>query len=516
MINTTGELPRNSVPPQCCCSLARQHKCLRLSQLLAQSFALRFGTFHALVSASPFRTPSSGGGIGGLALAVSLAHHEHPDFPIDTTLYEAHAEISTVGAGISVWPRTWRALQLLGLYSEMSKICVKPPSDIPRPGFLYRRADRPHDTFNYYQVMVPFGVATMHRADMLDVLHNSLPPSCTIQNNKRLMYYTEHKDSSSAALQLHFADGTTAETDVLIGADGIRSATRNTMYDIAHARDCSQECDRPSCPRCRAATPNWTGMVAYRYLIPTEQLREKNPEHQALSRTMSYNGKSKHLVTYPISHGRYINWIGFVTKPSEEGTTYPGKWVVNASKEEVIAHYADWESEVQELNECVDAPTCWAIHTLGSLPFSVSGNVALLGDAAHATETHLGAGAGQAIEDAYILGRLLTHPLATRTRIPDVLRIYESVRLPFANAVVQRSRKTGRLCEFIAPGYYDGVDLTNERDGLRELGEALYGQWTWQWEEHFDASWESAKEAIEKLVGDEGAVEKGNCAVNSW
>ena len=74
----------------------------------------------------------SGGGPGGLALAVSLAYHAHPDFPLDIQLYEAHAEIATVGAGISVWPRSWRAFQLMGLYNEMTKACVRPPSDVPR------------------------------------------------------------------------------------------------------------------------------------------------------------------------------------------------------------------------------------------------------------------------------------------------------------------------------------------------------------------------------------------------
>lgn len=136
------------------------------------------------------------------------------------------------------------------------------------------------------------GVATMHRADMMGVLYNSLPPSCELHTSKRLARYTELPPAPGAAagtVRLHFTDGSTADADVLVGADGIKSATRGAMYDLAHGRDCdcAPDCDRMGCPRCRAATPHWSGTVTYRYLIPTERLREKNPEHQALTRTMS-------------------------------------------------------------------------------------------------------------------------------------------------------------------------------------------------------------------------------------
>ena len=87
--------------------------------------------------------------------------------------------------------------------------------------------------------------------------------------------------------------------------------------------------------------------------------------------------------------------------PGGEGTPYPGKWVVDASKEEIIEQYAGWEQEVQVLNQvtivvsrtisrnqkkihlasqCVAPCTRWAIHTMDALPFSVDGHVALLGD----------------------------------------------------------------------------------------------------------------------------------------
>ena len=118
---------------------------------------------------------------------------------------------------------------------------------------------------------------------MVDVLVRHLPKTCSIHTSKRLVTYTEALNAQSGTVYtLHFADGSTAEADVLIGADGIKSKTRAAMYDLAHQRECSQDVRREECARCRHATPLWTGTVAYRYLIPAERMRQVNPMHTAL------------------------------------------------------------------------------------------------------------------------------------------------------------------------------------------------------------------------------------------
>ncbi|KAI0915573.1 hypothetical protein AcV5_003758 [Taiwanofungus camphoratus] len=390
----------------------------------------------------------------------------------------------------------------------MLQLLTETPPPMTGPGFVYRRADRLEDTYNYYTVMLPYGSSTMHRADMMDVLRRNLPASCSIHTSKRLDKYTEVTDERGivTAIELHFTDGSIVETDVLIGADGIKSATRATLYDIAHRKECSQEIDKHSCSRCAMATPKWSGTVAYRCLIPTEKLRQVNPEHQAFGFTLCYSGKGKHVVSYPVSHGSFINFIGFSTL-GKEGAAYEGKWVQEMPKEDLVKHYVGWEREVQEMLQCVEESSRWAIHMVISLPFSVSDRVALLGDAMHAMETHLGAGAGQSIEDAYILGRLLAHPLTTLSRVSEVLRIYQSIRLPFAHTIQQRARETGRMCEFNGPGYYGGEECHDERERLAELGEALYRQWKWQWEEPFDEQWELAEKAMGRFARADGQIE---------
>lgn len=150
------------------------------------------------------------------------------------------------------------------------------------------------------------GSTTMHRAEMVDVLVRNLPGSCSIHTSKKLVRYTEAvglSGPSTGAYVLHFKDGTTAEADVIIGADGINSKTRTAMYQYAHERDCTgaERVKAEECERCRRAVPKWTGTVAYRFLIPAEKMREVNPALRALQMkcpmsvsTISSNSMDRH------------------------------------------------------------------------------------------------------------------------------------------------------------------------------------------------------------------------------
>ena len=107
----------------------------------------------------------------------------------------------------------------------------------------------------------------------------------------------------------------------------------------------------------------------------------------------------QHVITYPISHGKYLNLVAFVTIPDAEGTTYPHKWVIDAKKEDVLSAYSGWEPEVDQMLsvrsrsfltgvvefiawwQCAEKPTIWAIHVIEDLPYSVHGRVAIMGDA---------------------------------------------------------------------------------------------------------------------------------------
>ncbi|KAI0749593.1 FAD/NAD-P-binding domain-containing protein [Daedaleopsis nitida] len=475
---------------------------------------------------SKFRIAICGGGIGGLTLAIALGRYASPASSIEVDIYEADSDIRTVGAGITAWPRTWGMMRDLGLYEDLSRIVVSEGSpgeikDTLKPVFVARKADQPSEGYQFCRVLAPTSSTTMHRGDMVDVFRRHIPPAYKIHTSKRLVKYSisepAHNDGEEPTfITMHFADGTTAEADVLVGADGIHSPIRVQMYQDVHNNECGRSSDEAisfeQCERCAVAKPSWTGVHAYRALIPADKLFALNPNHTTanVGALLSYSGKGAHIISYLISGGKYLNFVALCRTPDGEGTPYNDKWVADVPREELATRLAGWEPEVQQMVECIENPSRWAMHTVDKLPFAVSGNVTLLGDAKHAMGPTQGAGGGQAIEDAYILGRLLADPRISRSHIPAILRVYENVRLSYAKKVARRSWEVWRMYEFNAPGYYDGsrptgpdapaLDEKTKQELLR-LGDAIHGLWEWQWTETVDEQWAEAERGLRSVVG---------------
>ncbi|KAG8215970.1 hypothetical protein J3R82DRAFT_7952 [Butyriboletus roseoflavus] len=212
-------------------------------------------------------------------------------------------------------------------------------------------------------------------------------------------------------------------------------------------------------------------MTVYRWLIPPETLKKENPENVSLGNLISYHGKGRSCVTYPIANGTIINVVALISDPSLTGTHYEGHWICDANRDELVESFDNFEPDARTLVKLCEKPSKWALHVVKPLPFCVRKGVALIGDACHAMTPHFGAGAGQAIEDAFVLGRLIAHPLTTLSRIPKALHIYEEIRLPFARSLASLSLSTGWMHMFAAPGYYDG---TRREDDLDERGISAY------------------------------------------
>ena len=133
-------------------------------------------------------------------------------------------------------------------------------------------------------------------------------------------------------------------------------------------------------------------------------------------------------------------------------------------------------------------PDMWALFDMLPAPTYYAGNVVLLGDAAHASTPHQGAGAGQALEDAFILSVLLgDEKTRSAGEVPAAFRAYDAVRRPRSQKVVSTSRAAG------ATYALQGQAL----DNLELIGEELLQRYQWIWTEDMNAQADRAKSLLE-------------------
>jgi len=215
---------------------------------------------------------------------------------------------------------------------------------------------------------------------------------------------------------------------------------------------------------------------------------------------VQYLGKDAHILAYPVSRGTQINFVAFLSRHDQENTKFNAPWVMQAEKDEMSSLFRRWEPEVKALVDCVNMPLRWAIHTVRPLSTFAHGRVALMGDAAHAMAPTQGSGAGQAIEDAFILATVLGNPKTdgSSASIQRALKVYDLVRRPRALEVQERSRLNGQYFTLM----YRDIDFSSlQGEKLRmqlvELMETVKENWAWSWSTSPRDSYEEATNLME-------------------
>lgn len=237
----------------------------------------------SLSSSTPkFRVAICGAGIGGLVLAITIGQFAGRNIHID--LYEAHDTITATGAGISVTHRTTDVMRELGLFETISRVATKPSSSNYGP--RVRKSDVPMGGFEWFHLICKTYKpgTSIHRKDLIDILKQSIPSSCTIHLNKRL---TKYEKQSPGSLILYFTDGSTSTTDVLVGADGIHSSVRKTLFETIGSNTVD-----PSKIK-HYSDPSWTGTLVYRSIFLAEKLSKLDPNNVALKGFTIFCGKGK-------------------------------------------------------------------------------------------------------------------------------------------------------------------------------------------------------------------------------
>ena len=247
----------------------------------------------------------------------------------------------------------------------------------------------------------------MHRADLVDMLANALPAG-TVHTGHRCTGF----EQDGGIARVSFANGSSAEADLVIAADGIHSELRPAVH--------------PS------SEPVFSGSVAYRGLVP----RERVP-HWPTDRWQMWLGKGRHFLAFPVRGGRLINYVGFV--PTDE--EMKESWSAPGDPDVLRQAFAGWDPRIRQLLQEVEVTFRWALYDREPLPTWTRQRLTLLGDAAHPMLPHLGQGANQAIEDGMALATILAR--SDRTTAPSALLAYERLRRERVAQVQRGARENG-------------------------------------------------------------------------
>lgn len=352
-----------------------------------------------------------GAGIGGLSAALALHCRGWR-----VTVLERAARLEPAGAGIALAPNAVKALDTLGLAGWFDRAAVIQGSGgVRRPdGAWLVRADlgRVEQRFGRPLLVVP-------RPELVEALASLLPDGAVRLGSP--VAGVEPGDSGTPAA-VRTETGEQSAADVVVAADGIRSAVRGAVF--------------PEHPG-----PHYAGFTAWRMIV-------RGPEGIEISPSETW-GRGAIFGIVPLSAGRLYC---YATANQPAGAEFPDE------KAALLGKFADWHDPIPALIRATPAQALlrndiWELG--GPPPHYHRGRVALLGDAAHAMPPNLGQGGCQAIEDAVVLAHRLGDASAIQaaggTGVTEALALYTADRLARTTRIARQSARAGRMQQMDSP-----------------------------------------------------------------
>jgi salicylate hydroxylase len=330
----------------------------------------------------------AGGGIGGLAAAFVLARDGHR-----VTVLEQQAQFGEIGAGIQLGPNIFRMFDWLGLTQAIDEVAFFPPAmgmnDV-RTGERVVRVPLGDAVKAAYGF--PYGL--IYRADLHKVFFDACGRFPNVEMRTSSKVESFEQDDRSVAVRL--ASGETLRADALLGADGLWSRIRESIVGDGK--------------------PRVSGHIAYRAVLR----REDVPAHLWSDEVTLWGGEKTHLVHYPLRRGELFNLVAvFHSNKYDEG------WNTFGDTAELNDRFADAVPQVKELLGKIETWKMWVLCDREPVKNWSRGRATLLGDAAHPMLQYLAQGAGQAIEDAVVLGEALK---ATHADVVQAFEKYQQAR----------------------------------------------------------------------------------------
>ncbi len=334
-----------------------------------------------------------GAGYGGAAAAKALSL-----LGADVTVYEQASQIREVGAGIGLRPATMERFRQWGSFDAIAK--VSSPSDYFE---ILTATDQPIMKDSWPVSGDETQTYLIHRGDFIEALLGVLPEGMV-----RLGHKLESIEDRGATSVLTFANGVTAEADLVIGADGIKSVVRQQLFS-----------DKG---------PVFSGEHAYRAVISLDDAEGMiNDDNLRM-----YIGRGTKVYLLPLRHRNQVSFD--ITALNPDST-----WAPEVTVEDMVATVQGFDERIVNMTRGLDLDTVSirAVYDIDPVDNWHTDSVALLGDAAHSMLHHQGQGANSAIEDA----GAIADALAQADSVKEALALYQATRKPVTDELQRISRQ---------------------------------------------------------------------------
>ncbi|WP_258102085.1 FAD-dependent monooxygenase [Marinoscillum pacificum] len=333
-----------------------------------------------------------GGGITGLTTALAL--HKRG---IYSTVYEQADHLNEIGAGIWLQPNAVQVLRWLGIYDEvLSNGCILNKMEITYPNLCPIKKIQNHVVSDHHGNQT----VAIHRGKLQQILYDQCAKLGIIELGMPYLHY----ETTDQHTTLHFKDKS-VQTDIVLGADGIRSKVRESMKIASVYRPTGQICTR--------------SVVTYN--LP-DHLKNEGKEVWGNKRRFGFSQLSDDSVY-------------FFTVLNKEISPK------SITKESLSKQFDDFDPIVASLINASGNMHTTELMDLKRLNTWHTSHACLLGDAAHATTPNMGQGACQGIEDAYYI----SDSLKKFKNPQEAFSVFEHQRRKKVDYVVNNSWRFGKL-----------------------------------------------------------------------